>query len=139
ETAFRTTGQQRSLASVDGSWELKISEQAAELLKEELVRGGSISMEDASMGRKPNSYDRLAFGVLEGKYQFHLENGKIKRIDLVDQEARRASLDQPADFLEEFKDLFMVTYSAMRERSQFLDQNDNVTIYDLLAADNSRV
>jgi hypothetical protein len=129
---------QRSLASVDASWELKISEEAASLLKKELVRGG-VSIEDAGIGRRPDAYDRLAFGVLEGKYQFHLENGKIKEIDLVDQRSARAKLSEPSAFLTEFKDLLLVSYSKTQQRKRFLDHKNMVTIYDLMNSDNTRV
>ena len=134
---FLSVSGQRTLASVDPAWELRMSEQAAVRFKDELV--GGVTKGPAGLGRKPTPYDKLAFGVLEGKYQFHMESGKIKTIALVDQSREGAVVDQPQYLLEEFRSLFLVPYHKMAQRTQYLDQDQSVTIYDLLTKENDRV
>lgn len=134
---FLSASGQRSLASVDKSWELKLSEEAALKFKDELI-GGDVHG-PAGLGRRPSSYDRLAFGLLEGKYQFQLSQGKIHEIGLVDPGALGARLAEPEVLLSEFKSLFAVPYQKLAQRSQFSDQNQSVTVFDLLSEDDKRI
>ncbi len=134
---FFSVSSQRTLASVDPSWELRLSEQAAVRFQDELIGGSAKG--PASLGRKPTSYDKLAFGVLEGRYQFHLESGKIKSIRLVNEDQLGAVVKEPQYLLEEFRSLFLIPYDKLSQRIEYFDQGRSVIIFDLLSKEDSRV
>ena len=64
----------RSIASINPIFKVSWEKKAFEVLKSSKER------DLANIGKQPSAFDKLAFGILEGKYAIRLEEGKIAEI-----------------------------------------------------------
>lgn len=77
----------------------------------------------ASVGKKPSSLEKLAYGVLEGRYAVLLQDGKLKEIELREGTPLDSkTFENPANFIESQRDLLptydrIVKISSDRENS----------------------
>jgi hypothetical protein len=94
-----------SFNQVQRDWEYKLAEK--------LSKEGSKDM--SSIGRRPDPFDQLRFGLLEGKYSFLLENGKIKKIEFVETDTDRPKYINRKDFLETHNGLLDVSFDKVLE------------------------
>jgi hypothetical protein len=120
---LQSTPQARGIASVAQSMD-KAADTAAE--NSQLVR--DLANRDlspkASLGHKPSNVERLAFGVLEGKYAVRLQHGLLKEIEISSgfvQEAKQ--VESLVAFIESERSLLPQFDRSLKVSSEHEDGN----------------
>jgi len=100
-----------NIEKADSIWEKKLA----------LALSRKDDRDPASLGQSASPMEQLRFGLLEGKYAFQMEQGKIKAIEYVDTDATndrpKYINDKPA-FLDNYRDLFKINFSKVIKKGE---------------------
>lgn len=123
----------RGIASVSSVSEIVPSAEENQKMVRDLSRRALSAT--ASIGHKPTSVEKLAFGVLEGKYAIRLQNGKLSDIEfnrgeVAGQDPKQ--IDDFKSFLETQRDLLPVAFEKTLKVGTSQVGADRVETFELV-------
>lgn len=123
----------RGIASVSSVSEVIPSAEENQKMVRELSRRALSAT--ASVGHKPSSVEKLAFGVLEGKYAVRLQNGKLSEIEFKTSEVAGNDPKQIEDlsaFIENQRDLLPVAFEKSLKVGTDKVGSDRIETFELV-------
>ena len=120
-----TQAQSRGIASVPTGTTEEEDSFVRDLAKRELSQ-------HAIVAKQPSEIEKLAFGLLEGKYAVRLENGKLRELAFSQSSSLPKLVANLGQFLETHKDLMPVRFDKTVKVSQNQKDGESDEVYQLV-------
>lgn len=106
QTSGRGIASVQDSAGISMAWQYDLAKKLSRETRRDL----------ASLGSRPNEMDQLRFGVLEGKYALHFDQGSLALIEFSEKESgeRPKYIEDKEAFLKNYKNLFKVAFKDVK-------------------------